>query len=339
MRVKVFQRKELVQDLDNKYKALRLCCNLRSFSSGWVYIYLPNDDSNSTEISDNLDILLTLPVRTLPVRTRAGIAEKAWTRLTQFTRLQSSDVQSMNMECPLFPGRADNLRDSLTSCSWQLSGSRITRQDEELALLSALRNLRHVQIRRPNAFAFSVLEALPNLESMDTQYTATRTETSTRPFTASLEHLTIQTDVPIGSLAAHLWKLIMQLVPKCSLESFEIRTSTTRIGVTSDFVRELTEIHGATLKSFSVGYMYMDASDIAHLCKICPKLEYLACSVHALHYLYVTLDQYSLGDDPYIKTEVAKAWMLRESSRLRIIQIYEVFYEVSCAELSISVPT
>lgn len=146
-------------------------------------------------------------------------------------------------------------------------------------MLSELRNLRHVRIRGANTFAFFVLQALPNLESIDTQYTAARTEISTRPFTALLKHLVIHTTVPTSPLAAYLWKMIMQLAPRCSLETLKIQTASTKIGVPSHFVRELAEIHGSTLKRFSVGTMFMDASDIGHLCRTCPKLEYISCAV------------------------------------------------------------
>jgi len=190
-----------------------------------------------------------------------------------------------------------------------------------------------------NTFAFSVLRALPNLQSLYAYYTATGTYAPLKPFTASLRHLDVATSVPTKALAEPLWSWILQLVPRCSLESLQIQTVSI-FEVPSDFTRKLAKLHGATLKRFSVGSMVMSASDIAHLCMSCSGLEYIVCATNSkaddvghaisvagkLRRLNITAVFYGSQSNQYIDEAQAKSWMMRADSRLRTIQIDRVKY-------------
>lgn len=152
---------------------------------------------------------------------------------------------------------------------------------QQFSVLSELPKLKHLRIRSlSNALIFEILKALPNLESLYTEYVMTDQNIEPKPFAASLRHLTIATSIPNRSLAEPLWTWILQLTPRRSLETLQIQT-VSMIDVPKEFIQRLAYIHGPILEKFSVGYLAMSASDIADLCTSCPCLEFITCTTNS----------------------------------------------------------
>ncbi|TCD69405.1 hypothetical protein EIP91_007752 [Steccherinum ochraceum] len=319
-------------------QALRLCTNLRSFS--WVYA--EHDLRSSSELTHDLDILRSLGrLKHLVIRTAAGINEEAWTKLTQLPGLQSIELWSARTHTPLFPGWSAKLRESLVSL--ELGSS--FRRDMQLAVLSELPKLKHLRVRGlSNAFIIKILEVLPNLESLYTEYLIASHGRNHPPFKTSLKHLTVATCIPNQAFAEPLWEWILQVLPRPSLETLHIQT-VSPITVPRKFLRDLTKIHHDTLQEVNVGRMEMTADDIAYLCTTCPNLQSVSCSLdgtvddldavvgRALNVssLHVTFrrELVFVREREGVRPEQPREWMLRQKSKLRALQINEVIYEVS----------
>ena len=91
-------------------QALRLCVNLEGYS--W------SDDTaegnNERDFAAYLDILSTLPVRELVIRTFYGLSDDVWERLQDFTRLRKVSIWCMEGKPRILQGWSEKLGASLT---------------------------------------------------------------------------------------------------------------------------------------------------------------------------------------------------------------------------------
>lgn len=101
-------------------RALLLCKNLRSFT------WMGNDTTNDEDLLAYLDILQTLGVEDLTIRTSSGISTVVWDRLTQIDGLHKVGIWCMTGQPRVLQGWSQKLGPSLTQL--ELGVSCLSRQ-------------------------------------------------------------------------------------------------------------------------------------------------------------------------------------------------------------------
>ena len=114
---------------------LRLCRNLQSFT--WM------DDSftRGRILLLFLDVIRTLPIRELTIRSSSDLGEEAWTQLNKLTGLTKVVIWCMEGPPRVLQGWAENLGDTLTHVNLGVSSSKLysfSPYNETISLISIL---------------------------------------------------------------------------------------------------------------------------------------------------------------------------------------------------------
>lgn len=131
----------------------------------------------------------------------------------------------------------------------------------------------------PSSSIPEMLTFLPNLKSLDVDYSAGGVLPTGDPLIARLEHLKVHTNDL--SRPRGIWAWIIKLVPHPSLKTFKLNAfSVLRDGtLPRRFILDLARVHEPTLKHFQITGVALALQDIQCLCAMFPKLEILTWSV------------------------------------------------------------
>ena len=146
--------------------------------------------------------------------------------------------------------------------------------------LPLLRSLRILRV--PNAAIPSILACLPNLIALDAGYYR-QCGNYDLPLTPlpHLQQLTIQACSQDASGFDELWNWTCSLIPhEGSLQSFSLMFS--KIAIPLSFITRLIRSHGCSLTQFHVGSAQVTPEVLIYLCRDCPALAMLGCSVASL---------------------------------------------------------
>ncbi|OJA15022.1 hypothetical protein AZE42_05246 [Rhizopogon vesiculosus] len=229
--------------------ALKLCTNLTSAT--WV------DDTLTPEANflPILDVLMTLPLRELTIRTQYDPGERVWAQLNTIQGVRRLSVWSLERGPPrVLQGWADLLSSSLTHLELgRCAGVPTTILISVFMKLPLLQDL--CLKGAPSSAIPAIMACLPNLIALDTEYSEYgnyRTPLTPLP---RLQRLTVRT----GSLDVlepqQLWTWMRALVPhQQTLKSFTLNAFAVQ-GQTSiprPFIMSLTRGHGESLQEFAL---------------------------------------------------------------------------------------
>ncbi|RPD57433.1 hypothetical protein L227DRAFT_578036 [Lentinus tigrinus ALCF2SS1-6] len=257
-------------------RALKLYVNLEGFT--W------SDDTaegnNERDFAAYLDILHTLPVRELVIRTFCGLSDDVWERLQDFTNLSKVSIWCMEGKPRILQGWSEKLGASLT----HLELGRCSGVPASI-LISVLSQLPHLRVLRlkgaPSSAILEILTFLPHLVTLDTEYfgQATFSRYDDVP-AASLKELTVRTSSVHIQGFQQLWTWIRRLTPRPSLESFTLNAFSTQgeALIPRGFILDMANTHKDTLRHFTADSMQMTLEDIECLCTVFPELQTLSCS-------------------------------------------------------------
>ncbi|KDR75496.1 hypothetical protein GALMADRAFT_68293 [Galerina marginata CBS 339.88] len=331
--------------------ALALCTNLRSVT--WI------DDSSTTHTTllAFLDVIRTLPVKELTIRTHSDLGETVWTQLITLTGLRKVSIWCMEGPPRVLQGWSGPLGSTLTHL--ELGRCAGVPPTILITVLSQLPLLKDLRLKGAPATSIpTILTFLPNLQSLDTEYLLSGSGSyysrrpprgePDEPLVPILRNLTVRTSSMDYHGPQKLWTWIRELVPRPGLESFRLHAFTFNMGYTGVprmFILELADAHGSTLRDFIVGEAHLTLNDIECLSSKFIKLETLVCSVAspdvasivdaisaARNLQTLKLSVNWIPDDEahkriHFTLEDATRMMLRtEDSRLRTISIGHVQY-------------
>ncbi|KAI0629697.1 hypothetical protein C8Q77DRAFT_302534 [Trametes polyzona] len=268
-----FHRPDLMADCR---KALRLCVNLEGFT--WS-----DDSAEGTDEGDfmsYLDVLQTLPLRELVIRTFYGLSDTVWARLQDFTALTKVSIWCMEGKPRILQGWSEKLGASLTHL--ELGRCSGVPASILISVLAHLPRLRALRLKgAPSAAILEILTFLPRLETLDTEYfgAAALSRYDDVP-AADLRELTVRTSSVHIQGFQQLWPWIRRLTPRPSLESFTLNAFSTQgeAFIPRPFLLDMAQTHRDTLKHFTADSTQMTLKDIECLCTIFPRLETLSCS-------------------------------------------------------------
>ncbi|KAG2104066.1 uncharacterized protein F5147DRAFT_704904 [Suillus discolor] len=256
--------------------ALRLCTNITSAT--WV------DDTLTPEANflPILDVLMTLPLRELTIRTQYDPGERVWSRLNTIQGIRRLSVWSLEWGPPrVLQGWADLLSSSLTHLELgRCAGVPAT------ILISVFMRLPFLQELclkgAPSAAIPAIIACLPNLIALDTEYLDSgnyRTPLTPLP---RLQRLTVQTGSVDIDGPQKLWTWMRILLPhQQTLKSFTLNAFAVhgQITIPRPFIVNLTGRHGKSLQDFAVGVAQLTLETVSYMCLTCPQLVTLECSV------------------------------------------------------------
>ncbi|KAF8817512.1 hypothetical protein BYT27DRAFT_7199043 [Phlegmacium glaucopus] len=273
--------------------ALALCKNLQSMT--WV------DDSASSAgtLLAFLDVIRTLSLRELTIRTHSDLGENVWTQLIKLTGLRKISIWCIEGPPRVLQGWSDLLGATLTHL--ELGRCAGVPPTILISVLSQLPLLKDLRLKgAPATVIPTILTFLPNLQSLDTEYLLSgsgsyypryprrlssddsdNSDDEKDPPSPVLRHLTVRTSSMDNLGPQKLWAWIRELVPLAGLETFRLHAFTINMGHTGIprmFILDLASVHGDTLKHFMVGEAQLTLKDIECLCIKFPKLETLVCS-------------------------------------------------------------
>ncbi|KAH8115170.1 hypothetical protein DFH11DRAFT_1688443 [Phellopilus nigrolimitatus] len=328
-------------------RSLRLCTSLRSFS--WIDDnFLPDDT-----FLFFLDILKTLPLQKLTIRTFGNLGSPVWEILNQFKGLRSVSIFCMEGPPRILQGWSETLGPSLTYLELgRCSGVPATIL---ISVFSHLKNLTHLRIKgAPSPSIPFIVSSLPLLTSLDTDYSdannVMRLSSELLPMPL-LTSLTLRTSSVDNGGPQGLWQWARQLIPVPSLRDFRLHSFAT-LGETSvprQFILFLAQVHRATLERFVVGTTQLLLRDVECLCDMFPGLTELSCAIpnaDGKEICDVTKHAYKLrslrlnmqwfqssfvteGSVPPFSMEDAKCMMLRDQSQLRLITIGPLMFKAA----------
>lgn len=275
--------------------ALKLCTNLTSAT--WI------DDTLTPEANflPILDVLMTLPLRELTIRTQYDPGERVWARLNAIQGIRRLSVWSFERGPPrVLQGWADLLSASLTHLELGVSMNPLCLPSVSLfplqrcagvpqtILVSVFMKLPLLQDLRlkgaPCAAIMPIMTCLPNLIALDTEYSGFGNyRIPLAPLhLPRLQHLTVRT----GSLDVlgpqQLWTWMTALVPhQQTLKSFTLNAFAVhgQTAIPRPFIVSLTGRHGKSLQEFAVGITQVTLEAVSYICSTCPQLQSLQCSV------------------------------------------------------------
>jgi hypothetical protein len=96
-------------------ETLKLCCNLYSFT--WV----TDDYASGVFMLSFLDVLKTLPLRSLTIRTKSDLGEEVWAKLNTLTGLHKVAIWCMDGPPRVLQGWAERLGSTLTELELEVS--------------------------------------------------------------------------------------------------------------------------------------------------------------------------------------------------------------------------
>ncbi|TFK50924.1 hypothetical protein OE88DRAFT_1630681 [Heliocybe sulcata] len=348
------------ETLKDALAALRLCCNIVSFS--WI------DDSFAEEtFLAFLRVITDLPLQGLTIRTSGDLGDAVWEKLQALTGLRKIAIWSMEGPPRVLKGWAQHLTSTLTHLELgRCAGVPPTILISVFCQLPLLQELRLKGV--PPAAIPVILSYLPNLRSLDVEYlNAGRYRRSDKPLPL-LQELVVRTSSMDADGPDQLWHWILELIPRPSLESFTLHAFTVLGGssIPQSFIVSLLERHQRTLRQIMVGTTHLRFNDLEHLCQKLPALEELGGSVASadaaaigsavaraanlrsltLQVLWLhslgTMEPGIQGGQKYYRpaetpfsVQDARAMMLRENSQLRYIAIGPLTYKVCVAEHSL----
>ncbi|KAI0764407.1 hypothetical protein BD413DRAFT_482654 [Trametes elegans] len=257
-------------------KALRLCTNLEGFT--WS-----DDSAEGTDEGDFLaflEILRTLPLRELVIRTFYGLSDRAWARLQDVTGLTKVSIWCMEGKPRILQGWSEKLGATLTHL--ELGRCSGVPASILISVLSHLPRLRALRLKgAPSAAILEILTFLPHLETLDTEYfgAAALARYDDVP-AASLRELTVRTSSVHIQGFQQLWPWIRRLTPRASLEAFTLNAFSTQgeALVPRPFILDMAQTHRDTLRHFTADSTQVTLKDIECLCTVFPHLETLSCS-------------------------------------------------------------
>ncbi|KAJ7270095.1 hypothetical protein B0H12DRAFT_1310749 [Mycena haematopus] len=334
---------------EDTLRALLLCTNLRSMT--WI------DDVKRFTGSDKvflafISAVRNHPLRSLTIRTHSDLGDEAWAQLATLTGLRKVSIWCL--EGPpylLGNGWASRLRSTLTHL--ELGRCAGVPNTLLLSVLSQLPLLQDIRLKgAPSNTIPKILTFLPNLRSLDTEYSASGPSNMrlvpNRDEMAALRHLTVRTSSIDIMGPLKLWAWITTILPRPGLETLKLHAFTLHMGHTRiprAFILELATLQAHSLKHFMAGDAELTLPDVECLCYKFPELETLVCLVVApdvdaiaaavekavnlktlrLQVHWIRTDEQPAPKD--LSLEQAQNWMLRiESSLLRIIGVNSVVY-------------
>jgi len=143
----------------------------------------------------------------------------------------------------------------------------------------------------PSAAIPTILTYLPNLIILDAEYLGSGIYRQPNDnLLPPLRHLTIRTCSMGTSGPEHLWRWILQLLPRPSLESFTLHSFSMHgsIFIPRPFLLDLAAVHQSTLRQLNMSTTQLTLEDVKCVCSLFPYLEELVCSV-------ASPDAYSIG--------------------------------------------
>lgn len=256
--------------------ALRLCTNITSAT--WV------DDTLTPEANflPILDVLMTLPLRELTIRTQYDPGERVWSRLNTIQGIRRLSVWSLEWGPPrVLQGWADLLSSSLTYL--ELGRCAGVPATILISVFMKLPLLQELCLKgAPSAAIPAIIACLPNLIALDTEYLDSgnyRTPLTPLP---RLQRLTIQTGSVDIDGPQKLWTWMRILLPhQQTLKSFTLNAFAVhgQITIPRPFIVNLTGRHGKSLQDFAVGVAQLTLETVSYMCSTCPQLTTLECSV------------------------------------------------------------
>ncbi|KAN0081359.1 hypothetical protein V8E55_008983 [Tylopilus felleus] len=265
------------QIIENIKAALRLCTNLVSFD------YIDDTDTPILNFLPILRILITLPLKELVIRTHHDLGDDAWALLNKIKGIRRLSVWSLNSGPPrVLRGWADELSSTLTRLELaRCAGVPPTILISVFLKLPLLRELTLKGV--PSAAIPAIMECLPNLTSLDTEYLGSgnyRVPTTPLP---ALQQLTVRT----GSVDIHgpdrLWTWTRTLLPHLrSLKSFTLNSFSVfgRMAIPWPFIIFLTTKQAESLEEFIImGAAMLNLDSLSQLCLKCPALKTVDCTV------------------------------------------------------------
>ncbi|KAH9485727.1 hypothetical protein JR316_0002642 [Psilocybe cubensis] len=280
--------------------ALSLCTNLRSMT--WIDDISSRTSSNAKLLAF-IDVLRTLPIRELTIRTHTDLGEEVWSQLITLTGLQKVSIWCMEGPPRVLQGWSGPLGSTLTHL--ELGRCAGVPPTILITVLSQLPLLKDLRLKGAPATSIpTILTFLPNLESLDTEYLLSGSgsyynrrprpykvirpgdeeedEEPEEPPLPALRRLTVRTSSMDNLGPQKLWGWIRELVPRPGLESFRLHAFTFNMGYTGIprmFILDLADAHGSTLREFIVGDAHLTLKDVECLCSKFPNLETLNCSL------------------------------------------------------------
>lgn len=258
--------------------ALRLCTSLRTFS--WV-----DDNFLPDEIFLGiLDVLRTLPLTELTIRTFKNLGNPVWEVLHQIKGLKSVSILCMEGPPRILQGWSETL--SLTLTHLELGRCSGVPPTLLLNVFSHLQMLTHLRIKGAHTPSLPYfIQALPRLRALDTDYTGSG---AIRPYHGqlrmpSLEILCLKAGSVDAGGPPGLWSCARTLLSTKSSSLREFRLNTFSIlgetRIPRPFLLFMAEMHGRTLARFLVGTTLLLLDDVACVCDMLPKLEELSCTI------------------------------------------------------------
>ncbi|KAI0366753.1 hypothetical protein BV20DRAFT_1001875 [Pilatotrama ljubarskyi] len=339
-----FHRPDLIADCR---RALKLCVNLEGFT--WS-----DDSAEGTDEGDfvgYLEILRTLPLRELVIRTFYGLSDTVWARLQDFGGLTKVSIWCMEGKPRILQGWSETLGASLTHL--ELGRCSGVPASILISVLSHLPLLRGLRLKgAPSAAILEILTFLPHLEMLDTEYfgVAALSRYDDVP-AANLRELTVRTSSVHIQGFQQMWPWIRRLTPRTSLESFTLNAFSTQgeALVPRSFILDMAQTHRDTLKHFTAYSTQVTLKDIECLCSVFPNLQTLSCSTmwspdttvygeavqnaKNLRELRLQFSNWSpthMSRDRFLNYNVQSAvrtMMLRDGSALRVVGIGSIIYQ------------
>ena len=271
-----------------------------------------------------LEVLITPPLKEFTLHTQWDVGDRAWSLLNGITGIRRLSVWSLDWARPrLLDVWAPQLGPTLTqlelgvsfpherliACALMLSTQRCSGIPPAILILvfSQLPLLQDLRVNGiPSAAIPSIMACLPKLIALDTEYQQHGNYHLPSTPLPHLQRLTIRTSSVDVLGPEQLWNWICSLIPyEGSLLSFSLGSFAIQglIAIPLSFVTRLIRRHGQSLTRFRVGIAQVTHEALVYLCRDCPALASLECSVASANvvrqvvYLPSIITKRLLGND------------------------------------------
>ncbi|KAI9568831.1 hypothetical protein HD554DRAFT_2204841 [Boletus coccyginus] len=256
--------------------ALRLCTNLVSAK------YVDDTDAPILNFLPILQVLVTLPLKELVIRTHHDVGEHAWALLNKIKGIRRLSVWSLNSGPPrVLQGWADELSSTLTHLEvGRCAGVPPTILISVFSKLPLLRDLKLKGV--PSAAVPAIMGCLPNLVALDMEYLGSGNYRVPSTPLPALEHLTVRAGSVDILGPDRLWTWTRSLLPHVgSLESFTLHSFSVygRVAIPWPFIVFLATKQGQSLEELIVGAVMLNLDSLSQLCLKCPALRTIHCTV------------------------------------------------------------
>lgn len=268
--------------------ALRLCTNLVSAE------YIDDTDVPFLGFWPILQVLLTLPLKELVIRTHHDVGEDAWALLNKMKGIRRLSVWSLNSGPPrVLQGWADELSSTLTQLELGVRSFKPFRGDSCLSthwqrcagvpptiLISVFMKLpllRELKLKGvPSAAIPAIMGSLPNLTALDTEYSGSGNYHLPSTPLPALEQLTVRTGSVDIFGPDRLWTWTRSLLPYVgSLKSFTLNSFSVygRMAIPWPFIIFLATKQGQSLEELIIGTAMLNLDSLSQFCLKCPVLR------------------------------------------------------------------